>query len=99
NDHHVYKRTLPILKDRVDLANGVTYMGDGSWAVDIRKVPWQKSQDLEYIARGEDFNHLIRVTLLPDRQEFDAVNQDGRIFDHYSRPRSLPREVAKPAGD
>jgi hypothetical protein len=85
NDHHVYKRTLPIKEDKIDYAHGVLYMGDGSWGVDVRKIDWKKMQKRPYIHRGEDFNHLIKVTMTPELQLYEAFHKDGRRFDSYPR--------------
>ncbi|MGK0185067.1 MAG: hypothetical protein ACI9R3_000842 [Verrucomicrobiales bacterium] len=85
NDHHVYKRTLPIKEEKIDFANGVVYMGDGSWGVDVRKVDWKKVQKKEYLHRAENMNHLIKVTMKPGLQLFEAILSDGRRIDSYPR--------------
>ena len=84
NDHHMYKRTMPIKNGEVD-PDGVIYMGDGAWGVDLRDVPWDKTNKLEYIARAAKQNHLIRVQLHKNRQQFDAINGKGVRIDSYAR--------------
>ena len=84
NDHHVYKRTLPIKNGVID-QGGTLYLGDGAWGVTTRDIPTAKLQALDYLVRAEKRNHLIRVTLFPDRQQFDAVDGDGIRFDSYAR--------------
>ena len=84
NDHHVYKRTMPIKHNQVDIS-GVTYMGDGAWGVGVRKVDWAKLRPLKYIARAEDLNHLIRVKLYQGRQQFEAVDSTGKYLDSFTR--------------
>ena len=84
NDHHVYKRTQPIQKGAV-ARDGVTYIGDGSWGVDVREIKWERLRRKPYLVRGESINHLISVTLYQDRQEFRAVDKDGKPVDHYVR--------------
>lgn len=84
NDHHVYKRTQPIREGAV-ARDGVTYMGDGSWGVDVREIKWERLRRKPYLVRGESINHLISVTLYQDRQEFRAVDKDGKPVDHYVR--------------
>lgn len=85
NDHHVYKRTLPIKEEKVDFKDGVVYMGDGSWGVDVRKVDWKKVQKKGYLHRAENMNHLIKVTMKPGLQLFEAFLSDGRRIDSYPR--------------
>ncbi|MDA0814359.1 MAG: metallophosphoesterase family protein [Verrucomicrobia bacterium] len=89
NDHHVYKRTLPIKEDKIDYTNGVVYMGDGAWGVDVRNIDWKEMQKREYLHRGENLNHLIKVTVKPGLQLYEAFLSDGRRFDSY------PRLIAK----
>lgn len=84
NDHHCFKRTLPLLKDKVD-AKGIAYLGDGAWGVDVRQIPWDKVKPLNYVVRAEPLNHLYRVILADDRQQFDAFDKDGKPFDNYVR--------------
>ena len=84
NDHHVYKRTMPIKHNKVDV-NGVTYMGDGAWGVKVRKVDWAKLRPLKYMVRAEDLNHLIRVRLYQGRQQFEAIDGTGKYIDSFTR--------------
>ncbi|MEZ5330006.1 MAG: metallophosphoesterase family protein [Verrucomicrobiales bacterium] len=85
NDHHVYKRTLPIMEDKIDYINGVVYMGDGAWGVDVRNINWREMQKRQYLHRGENLNHLIKVTMKPGLQLYEAFLSDGRRFDSYPR--------------
>lgn len=86
NDHHIYKRTLPIRDGKID-PEGVVYLGDGAWGVKVREIPWEKIREAraDYIVRAESINHLYRVILRRDRQQFDAMDAEGRIFDSYTR--------------
>ena len=85
NDHHVYKRTMPIKHNQVD-ANGVTYMGDGAWGVNVdREVDWTKLRPLKYIVRAEQLRHLIRVKLYQGRQQFEAIDGKGKYIDSFTR--------------
>lgn len=87
NDHHVFKRTMPLRGGEVH-RDGVTYMGDGAWGVKVRDIPWKKVRKLGYIVRAESKNHLIRVGLYKDRQQFDAIEADGKAIDSYIRFRT-----------
>lgn len=83
NDHHLYKRTLPIKNDEID-PTGTLYIGDGSWGVDLRDIPWDKTNKLEYLVRAAKEQHLIRIEILPNRQQFDAYNAKGSRIDSTS---------------
>jgi hypothetical protein len=84
NDHHVYKRTMPLRGGELH-RDGVTYMGDGAWGVKVREIPWKQVHKLGYIVRAESKNHLIRVGIYSDRQQFDAIDAEGRPVDSYMR--------------
>ena len=84
NDHHVYKRTLPIKGDAVD-PDGTIYMGDGSWGVKLRDIPWPKASRLDYMVRADKESSLIRVQLLPNMQRYDAFNAAGVPLDGVVR--------------
>ena len=87
HDHHVYKRTLPLKENKID-KNGVVYIGDGAWAVEVRNIPVEKTYKLGYVIRSEKYNHLIEVTLHENRQQYDAYQSDGKWFDSYVRFRT-----------
>lgn len=84
NDHHLYKRTMPIKGGEIH-KDGTIYIGDGSWGVNLRDVPWEKTNKLDYLVRAAKENHLIRVQVLPDRQQYDAFNGSGTRLDSYAR--------------
>ncbi len=81
NDHHVYKRTLPIRKDSVDAERGVLYLGDGAWGAGVRKIPEDKVQQLEYMAAWASKNHLIEVVIDDAGRSYFARTADGESFD------------------
>ena len=85
NDHHVYKRTYPLVAGKRDNENGVVYIGDGSWGVRTRRIApdWKKRRP--FLAFAEANNHLIKVTLQKDELTFEGVKADGVIFDSYSK--------------
>ena len=84
NDHHVYKRTLPILQGKMH-PDGIAYLGDGAWGVEVREIPWERAGRLGYVARGASENHLIRVTIENGYQMFDAFSAKGIPIDNYIR--------------
>lgn len=78
---HLYKRTVPLLADQAH-PEGVTYVGDGAWGVNLR----EPATDRTYLARTEKLNHAIMVTLHPDRLELAAVDAAGEVFDTFILP-------------
>ena len=81
NDHHTYKRTHPILKDKVDEDNGILYLGDGAWGVGTRKVP--KPGEKWFLAKAESRNHFWLVTLTDKTPRYQAIDREGVVFDDY----------------
>jgi len=82
NDHHVYKRTLPILKGEVVKKGGVIYLGDGSWGVRTRNIP-KAAHDLPYMASAQAKRHLIVVEAKGSEINYTAKEADGNVIDRY----------------
>lgn len=83
NHDHTYKRTHPIRGGRVD-AQGVVYMGDGSWGVTPRTV--HPLEDTWYLAAAESVRHFLLVTLYPNQRHVIAIDSKGRLIDElYQR--------------
>ena len=84
NDHHTYKRTHPIFKDKVDKDNGILYLGDGAWGVGVRKV---HKPDEMVPRQGRGRNHFWLVTLTDKTPRYQAIDQKGVVFDDYEDER------------
>ncbi len=81
---HTFKRTHPLRAGRVD-PEGVTYLGDGAWGVELRKPD---SKPRWYLAKSAQMRHLYLVTLYPEARHVLAINEHGQIFDEvYQRTR------------
>ena len=95
NDHHTFKRTVPIRNNARDDANGIVYLGDGAWGVRVRDVPAPGSA--WWLAKAESRNHVWCIDLSPDgsatARAYDATSQ---VFDEYALPR--PRTIPAPSG-
>ena len=78
---HTYKRTHPILKNKRH-SEGVVYLGDGAWGKlrDPHPNRW-------YLAKAEKKYHFILVTLQKDKALFEAIDNDGQVFDTYCKLR------------
>ncbi len=86
---HAYKRTHPLLKNRIH-PQGVVYMGDGGWGVEEpRKLRTKRS----YLAKFASARHFIAVTLTPSQQSFKCINDQGQVLDEYIQ--SVNRRVVK----
>jgi acid phosphatase type 7 len=77
---HAYKRTHP-LRAGESHPEGIVYVGDGSWGVNLREL-----REQPYIARAEREHHGIHVTLHADRLDLEAVNSAGEVFDQFTIP-------------
>lgn len=85
NDHHVYKRTYPLVAGKRDDQKGVIYIGDGSWGVRTRKIASDWKEKRPFLAYAESNNHLIKVKLKKEELVFEGIKADGIIFDRYSK--------------
>jgi hypothetical protein len=85
NDHHNFKRTVPIRKHKRDDANGILYLGDGAWGVRTRDVP--RPGTAWWLAKAEPRNHLWVVDLGTDKSaRARAIDVEGETFDEVQLP-------------
>ena len=80
NDHHIYKRSKPIRKGKVNEASGVTYVGDGAYGVQTRKLP-KNWQDLWYVESAKSVRHLILITASENGAHIEAIDENGETID------------------
>lgn len=79
---HAYKRTFPLLNNKVN-PDGIVYLGDGAWGVkNIRISPRAKKRF--YIAKFSSLRHFILTTISSTQMQFQAINDKGEIFDSYT---------------
>lgn len=79
---HAYKRTYPLLKNRIH-PQGVVYLGDGGWGVE---KPRKLRSKHFYIAKFASARHFIAVTLTSSQQYFKCINDQGQVLDEYVQP-------------
>lgn len=80
NHDHTYKRTLP-MKDGEPHENGIVYLGDGAWGVNVRPVlPVEK---YGYMAKVASERHAIIMTLQGRHISFEVISEDGEIIDRF----------------
>jgi acid phosphatase type 7 len=78
---HMYKRTYPLLKNRVN-KEGVVYLGDGGWGVaKPRKLRSKKN----YVEKYGSMRHFILVVLSTEERCMQAIS-DGKIVDECRHP-------------
>lgn len=78
---HAYKRTHPLLHNRIH-PQGIVYLGDGGWGVEKPRTQRTKRP---YLAKFISARHFIAVTLTPSQQVFKCINDQGQILDEYTR--------------
>jgi len=83
NDHHVFKRTKPLLAGKVDAERGIPYLGDGAWGTNVRVIPAKVVKQRPWLASYSSKNHLIRVTMKESGAVYDALAADGEVFDTW----------------
>lgn len=86
NDHHVFKRTLPLRAGKVDEVNGIPYLGDGAWGVDVRKIDPKELKRRPWLATAKPLNHLWRIDLTKEGFTATAKTADGTTIDQLQRP-------------
>ena len=88
---HTFKRTHP-LKDGLVNANGIVYLGDGSWG----KLRAPKSpEERPYLATASGSYHMTLHRLEGEQRFHVAIEETGRIADICT---TRKRRVASSAG-
>ena len=71
----------PLIRNGTIDPEGVLYLGDGAWGAKLRSV--HSAADTWYLDRAESIRHVIVVTIHGDERRFEAVDQDGAVFDSW----------------
>jgi hypothetical protein len=90
---HTFKRTRPLKGGMVN-ANGITYLGDGSWGQ--LRAP-KASEDRPYLAEVSGAYHMSVHRLEGNERFHVALEETGRVVDVYrttKRPRRTPSRSA-----
>lgn len=89
---HAYKRTHPLLQNKVH-PQGIVYIGDGGWGVDQPRKPsfWQKEPF--YLAKFVSARHFVLVTIDGNRENVKAIDDTGKVLDEYDQV-IVPQEAA-----
>ncbi|HAT10549.1 MAG TPA: hypothetical protein DCS97_08140 [Planctomycetes bacterium] len=82
NDQHTYKRTVPLKGGQPD-PGGITYLGDGAWGVDVRRI----FPGLTWLAKGAEVRHGYILDIhAGGRIAVTAVDETGKDFDSVDIP-------------
>ncbi|MFQ5729990.1 MAG: purple acid phosphatase family protein, partial [Waddliaceae bacterium] len=76
---HYYKRTHPILNNRVD-PKGIFYLGDGGWGVTNTR-PGKDPHTTWYLEKTVSVAHFILVTIQGEKRLYQAINIQGQQID------------------
>jgi hypothetical protein len=89
---HTFKRTRPLVGGSMD-ANGVVYLGDGSWG---RLRAPQKPEKLTHMATMNGDYHLSLHRIQGEERFHLALDENGRVMDVARTGQRLRRIVAVP---
>jgi acid phosphatase type 7 len=89
---HTFKRTKPLL-DGLANANGVLYLGDGSWG-QLRSP--QKPEKLPFLARSSGDYHLSLHRIQGNERFHLALDEKGRVMDVCRSGQRIAGSVAMP---
>ncbi len=82
HDQHSFKRTMPIRAGKTD-PNGITYLGDGAWGVEVRPI----FPDLPLMAKTASRRHGWLLQLHANgRVDATAIDEQGEVFDQVTIP-------------
>jgi acid phosphatase type 7 len=80
---HAYKRTYPLLKNKVH-PKGIVYLGDGAWGVEKPRKP-RSSRKLFYLAKFASVRHFILVNLEQNGRSFVVIDENGHVVDQLDQ--------------
>jgi hypothetical protein len=80
NGHdHLYERSYPIRKGKVDLKHGIPYVTTGGGGAEAHHFLQKKKA--EYIAQGRVVPHYCLVEIVDGRLEMKVLDLDARLID------------------
>ncbi|MEM1319199.1 MAG: metallophosphoesterase [Bacteroidota bacterium] len=77
---HVYERTWPLLKDQINLKNGVIYINSGGAGGGLEDFDPVRSWFTQELQTG---HHYCTFAVYQDQLMFKAIDHEGRIFDMF----------------
>lgn len=83
SDGHVLKKTLPIYKGKMDLENGITYVGEGGLGVPLR-VPRTDFWYLQKPGYAVAEHHVMMLSMEKEKMVFSVHLLNGNVFDQMN---------------
>lgn len=101
---HMYERTWPILEEKVVEKNGVRYLILGGSGGGLEKAAPNRTW---FTNKVRTLHHYGYIAINGNQLQFQAIDQDGKLFDHFiidgSRPKlptsSLPPTTPEPTSE
>lgn len=94
NHDHAYKRTHLIRNNQIH-PQGVLYLGDGGWGVANPRIPSPPTQR-PYLIKSEAKRHFLLATITPESETFQAIDDEGIIFDEFTKEKGKGKEEVNP---
>ena len=87
---HAYERTWPIFKERVNQEKGVIYLNLGGAGGGLENASYQRPF---FTHKVKKVHHFGLITAHGPTLNFEAINENGHIFDSFSLHKSEPTSV------
>jgi len=82
NGHaHYYERTWPLMNERIDMENGVTYVTTGGGNSEYSRIAANKSW---FDARTRVTNHFLYLSIVDKKLFGQAIDSAGNVFDYWT---------------
>jgi len=75
---HLYERTFPILKDQINMKNGVVYINSGGAGGGLEDFDPVRNW---FSAELRSTHHFCTFSVFQDQIEFKAIDYEGHVFD------------------
>jgi predicted phosphodiesterase len=77
---HLYERSWPILEDRINVKNGVTYINSGGAGGGLEAFAPTRSW---FTSELENTHHYCTFSIFENQLIFKAIDHEGRLFDTF----------------
>lgn len=77
---HLYERSWPILEDRINIKNGVTYINSGGAGGGLEAFAPTRSW---FTSELENTHHYCTFSIFENQLIFKAIDHEGRLFDTF----------------
>ncbi len=84
SDGHVLKKTLPIKDNRVNMTDGIIYVGEGGLGVKQRFPRNQGAWYLQEPGYAVSAHHFQKLLISQEKLEYQVILLDGNVFDTLS---------------